>query len=175
MLIVKVKNSSNDTVAYYGGYNSIPSSYPPPSADEEPMYNNEDSNKYFRVLNTNVYNSAILSYDGAMYISILFQNTKNIRGYYNDSAWTVVQAFTNSGSEYSVGSWSTFYIGGMTIIAANGFTPGSVLDSELPTFTDPQEYMNYITNPYVPPTPPVVAHVSGGGGGLYGGYKGVIS
>ena len=175
MLIVKVKNYSNDTVAYYGGYNSIPSSYPPPSADEEPMYNNEDSNKYLQVLSTNVYNSAILSYGGDIYVSILFQNTKNIRGYYNDSAWTTVQAFTNYGNKYSVDSWSGFNLGGITIIASNGFAAGSVLDSELPTFTDPQEYMSYITNPYVPPTPPVTTPVSGGGGGLYGGYKGVIN
>lgn len=174
MLIAKL-NSSGSIIEYYGGYSSIPSTYPPPSADYEPLYNNEDSSKYFYVLNTNVYNSAILNYNNVRYISILFPNPTNIRGYYDGSAWTSVQAFNNGGNKYSVNSWSRINVGNINIIAADGFTDGSLMDSELPIFTDPQEYMNYITNPYVPPTPPPTTHVSGGGGGFYGGYKGVIN
>ena len=132
---------------YYGGYASPPSSYPPPTADYDAITENTDSTKYIYTQGMTIYNSAILIYNNKTYISVLFAGACNIRGYYNNSAWTNVQAATLLGTCYSIANWSLISVGGVNVPCVSGLMDAdSFISTDLPSFTNPQDYVEYITN-----------------------------
>lgn len=173
MLIVDMQ-SNGGNIKYYGGYNEYQYNYPPTGTPIDPLVDNYDENVNGVILGHTIYNSAILKYGNTAYICIIFpQSVSHVMGYYDNSPWTFFAAQTQYNSVYAPGTWLTTNLNGVTVLYCSNFsTADSVNDSELPVFTDPQEYMDYITTLY---TPPVTTRVSGGGGGFYGGYKGVIS
>ena len=144
------------------------------------IYDNENSEKYIIGINQiKLYNSAIYLTNSHAYLLYL----SDVSGY--------IGVFRSS---ESTESWISLFncnqkITGWTVYSNNyiytvdnfqyiadlwnyGFDPTKDYSSDIPMFTDAQEAIAYITKPYVPP---VQHHVSGGGGGLYGGYKGVIN
>lgn len=146
MLIEEI-TAIGGNLKYYGGYTSPPSSYPPPDADYEPITENTDDTKYIVTQGKTIYNSAILIYNNKAYVSLLFSGACNIRGYYNNSAWTNVAAATLLGTCYSIANWSSFTVGGVSVPCISGLMDADTfISSALPSFTDPQDYVDYITN-----------------------------
>ena len=140
--------SSGGTVRYYGGYTYTPSSYPPPSDSIPPVYNNSDSSVYMTYNNTKYYNSAVLNYNGSTHVFFFFtQSISCVRGYYNDSAWTTVSATATYGNCYSTNSIDTISLDGVLIPQSGNLSVGSFIDTDLPVFTSPADFLNYIKNP----------------------------
>ena len=165
MLIVDMQ-SVGENIKYYGGYTEYQYDCPPSGIPIQPLVDNYNENVYGNILNITTYNSAILKYNGAAYICIIFQQSvSHVMGYYNNSPWTFFAAQTQYNNIYAPGTWLTTNLNGVTVLyCANFATADSVNDSELPVFTDPQEYMDYITTLY---TPPVQTYTSNGGGATH--------
>ena len=148
MLLVQIR-AYGGNLKYYGGYTSNPSNYPPPQANYEPLTDNTDSTKYLTVQGKTIYNSAVLVSGNKAYLSLIFDHSCLIRGYYDNSAWSSVDARTQYGTCYSVaGGWRTVVVGGVSIPCISTGIPDSdsYISSDLPVFTNPNEYLEYITS-----------------------------
>lgn len=148
----------------------------------EPVVNNTDSSKYVIYVanseNKKAYNSACLSYGEHFYFLCLLPSDGYISGWEGNNRYYVDHLTLNNSLYSNINNQMgqetkdgvTYYIPynrnfGKTVITES-------IESDIPVFYDPEEFLDYVNNPY---TPPVTTSVSGGGGGFYGGYKGVIS
>lgn len=163
--IATVHTSNNHIVGYYGGYTYTPLTSPPPDDTISPVYENTNPDLY--LLNQGqykYYNSAVLEYGGSVFIFAFFTQSINcVRGYYDNSSWASVEFKTQYGSCYSAARFEVVSLDGVNIIYCPQFpaTSGTLDSSDLPHFTSPSAYMNYIKNPAVNPNWYAVNSVSG--------------
>lgn len=147
-----------------GGYRNQPSSFSD-TPDVSPIFNNTDENVYMSYSGVKAYNSAILITSADTFSAIFFFPEAVYKIDQSGTVYSKSTYYVDSGRSASNGvGWETCGI------YASGI--GNSLVSDVPIFTDQTEFANYVKNVYIPPAPPTP--VSGGGGGLYGGYKGVV-
>jgi len=179
MNIFTGKISDNTTIYTKGVYASNDPKYG--DAVTDLIYNNENSEKYIIGINQiKLYNSAIYltgSHAYLLYLSDVSGYIASFRSSEPTESWGSLASCTQKLTGWTV--YSNNYLYTINDFQYNidlwnfgGFDPTKDYSSDLPMFTDAQEAIAYVTKPYVPP---VQHHVSGGGGGLYGGYKGVIN
>lgn len=137
------------TYIYAGGYTSQMTTYPPPTVDYEALFDNTDNTKYVSYLNYMLYNSAVLEYNSNVYVFYCFNapSTLYVNAYDNGSYWTR-QNTSLLGTLQS--KCSSITVGGVSIVYSISAS-GSLVNTNLPVFTNPTDFMDYITNLAQPP------------------------
>lgn len=154
-----------------------------PHADDTPdinaVYNNSDSSKYVQLSGESdkYYNSCVYKKGDAIYIWLMAEASGTYASFIDSqgsSAQWSAKATTqhNQNGIYYHINYNPFKIDGFPYYESATIVSGSEVESNLPMFENAADAIAYLTQPY---TPPVATHVSGGGGGFYGGYKGVIN
>lgn len=145
--------------------------YPPSSQDKNVVYNNQDSSIYALIDNIKFYNSAALVYNGKCYVFALFEaNDGNITKYDSTNGtsyryWTRQEYTILSGAGYilSPQNYNPTTLDGVTVYYDPyiGYIDCDTYSGDLPVFTNPTDFNNYIMNPYVP------VYTSNGGGATH--------
>lgn len=148
MLIVN-SNALGANISYYGGYNYTPTgNLPAPAAQYEPYTANGDPETYVQYdASTKIYNSAVLVYGGSVYVCAIFPGASIVRGYYGNGAWTSWNCQVNGGhNAYYCGTITPITVGGVQILTTAGLQLGTFVDTDMPYFESPSEYMEFITH-----------------------------
>ena len=144
MRILKIKTLYNGICDYVGCYNSRPGTYPPPETSNPALIYNNDPDIYATQSGsgTKFYNSAV------------YKNISNHTAYVVVITATsgLVCEYINSGGFYNT-TYPTNYITGtpsrtFMVESADNF---ATFETELPVFTDYNEFLNYVTNLQNPP------------------------
>lgn len=132
---------------FYGGYASPQSgSLPAPTATYEPFTQN--ATYYYEAFGYKIYNSAILSYGGSFWVMAVFPSSCYVAKYTGNNLSENLNYNLGNNGAYTE-SVQRETVGGIEIVRNrlwSGFSPS---ETDLPIFTDPQAYMDYITSPVV--------------------------
>ena len=146
MLLYKL-NYYGTPFEYYGGYASPQSgSLPAPPVNYEPFTQNDTY--YYEAYGYKIYNSAILNYGGSFWVMIVFPSPCYVAQYVGNNLSQNLNYNSGSDGAYTE-SVLKETVGGIEIVRNrlwSGFSPS---DTDLPVFTSPQEYMDYITSPLI--------------------------
>lgn len=116
----------------------------------QPIFDNIDPNKYAEYNGYKIYNSALLVYNNELYMILLFNSSDILNSYIRDntSPWRTASYNLLNNNVY-IKSDGLSMSG--TIIYDTMPTFVSMKSSNIPLFSDPVEYMNYISTPPAPP------------------------
>lgn len=140
---------ANDIIVQYGSNQQLES-----VNGEMPFYDNSDTTKYIESDGIRVYNSAILSYNSTAYWILLFNTSEDVINQFNGSSFRTTTYYTKQGnncySRYVENNPSLVFLtttlNGVEVYYNDNDTQrGSIGNSNIPIFYDPQEFRNYIT------------------------------
>ena len=150
----------------YGSGQGLDFSHLPPDkqGDVLPIYNNSNVNKYYDYVSGStekkVYNSAVLNISSGIYYMLIgdipfaaYQKVGSSSTVYGgdefDYRYTKNGIYISGNANGCIfGNWNTFvYTKGLE---KSSYQTLEFHGSDLPVFIDPEEYMNYILNPYNP-------------------------
>ena len=137
-------------------YNKRPSINTP--VDNPIVWDNADENVYVDYNNFRLRNSAVLKVDGYDYkFCFVSKGQGYVVLFQNDNAYYESYAYNRTSDKglYTCDYLTTQTINGVTFVYNDYFDPSGktniVIDPNLPYFTDPQEFVNFITGTVEPP------------------------
>ena len=160
MLLYKF-NYYGTTREHYGGYSSSSGSTPPPAADYSPFIDNNTF--YLEYQGYKLYNSAILEYGGSFYTLVIFPASCYVY-IYNNGNFSQAQQYNNGADNAYTKSLQRETVGGVEIVRNELWSGQSIIETNLPIFTDPQSFMDYITSPVVLHTWQSLEYIAGKSG-----------